>query len=578
MTRVRGILKKNNTSEIFLSEAERELRGDYDGGGTAGTAGNSSRGGIIVAGRDTTGAEGSFQYGDILYGYNDDGELIEIQSPSLLEASAGDTEGGSVAGHDGAIINIPNETSVDTLKFDASFSALGQDMIGGDKDNDDSKEIGDASMSLSGLSALASTKQSQSRSVDTRSRQTLENAAGYDGNDRHRDQDVAVQSDYTARTCSSNIAAKRRTAERRAKVDMIRDATVYSGNSTPPAATQGGRDRGGNFPSREAQHRDSSASSAEGQHGKRSASTGREMNERKGQANRGKSTPRSRTMEPPMEIALPTSELQRARSTGEEPLRRYSGSRSKMIQASEVNRRNDGDCHQIEGSGRRKSSAATPCALASANAKRGDVFEKYRRKSEQISAERGGGASDSFRSVRSAASSHRSIASQYHKDAASSLRSLGSIRQDLRSSSGQRIRTSNTRTSTRASDILSPTSAGTGGSADNSFNSENSASRVSVASLSARQRDMLQGGSRRCYSSDANNSSLEEGLSAAFGDSLDSLGSRSADGSLMTDRSRRSSKTVDDGSRSFSSNISSGKRAYASSKEARMRIRDAAAR
>ena len=515
----KSILKNIDSSEIFISEAERELRGDAGGTGNGG--------GIIVAGSDTTGgAEGSFHYGDIFYGYNDDGELVEMQRPSSLSlVEANVAEGGDSSNNEKTETNNGDDAGNDTLELDAS-------------------------MSLSDIPGREPSKsQTRNRHEDDNksSRRRNENPTRADDDTNYDDVEYTVHP-------SSNMHARRRAAERRAKIDMIRDATIYSGDRPSVAATQGGQGRSETVPTSETHHKSERMSSMNHRRRSGSSDVARDRKEEStDQANGDKRMPRPRTIPPPIEIALPISELRRARSTEDEPTRRRRGSSrtgSKMFQEIQVaDGRNGGDRRRSEGKlGGCKSPAS---ALASASAKRGDVFEKYRRKSEQISVECSGEASESFRSVRSAASSHRSIASKYHKDATSSLRSLGSAR-----------RPSNVRaSSTRPSELISPASTATsrGGSADDSFNSRQSASRISVSSLSARNRKP-QGGSRRRYSSDAN-SSLEDGLSAAFGDSLDSIGSL---------------WSSDDGSRSFSSNRSSGKRAYASSKEARMRIRDAA--
>ena len=540
----KSILKNIDSSEIFISEAERELRGDAGGTGNGG--------GIIVAGHDTTGgAEGSFHYGDIFYGYNDDGELVEMQRPSSLSlVETHVAEGGDTSNNEKTETNHGDDAGDDTLKFDASMSLSD---IPGRESKSKTRNIDRIRRQISQQSNDGSTNRREDDNKSSRRRNKNPTHAVDDDVGLQSSRDAAIESEYTAHP-SSNILAKRRAAERRAKVDMIRDATVYSGK------TQGGQGRSETVPTSETHHKGERMSSMKFQQRRRSdsADAARERKEESAdQANGDKRMPRPLTIPPPMEIALPMSELRRARSTEDEPTRRRRGSSrtsSKMFPEIQVaDGSNGGDRRRSEGSlGRRKTSAS---ALASASAKRGDVFEKYRRKSEQISAERGGEASESFRSVRSAASSHRSMASKYHKDATSSLRSLGSAR-----------RPTSVRASTRPSELISPASTATsrGGSADDSFNSGQSASRISVSSLSARnrQKNMVQGGSRRRYSSDAN-SSLEDGLSAAFGDSLDSIGSI---------------WSSDDGSRSFSSNRSSGKRAYASSKEARMRIRDAASR
>ena len=534
----KSILKNIDSSEIFISEAERELRGD------AGDTGNG--GGIIVAGHDTTGgAEGSFHYGDIFYGYNDDGELVEMQRPSSLSlVETHVAEGGDTSNNEKTETNHGDDAGDDTLKFDASMSL--SDIPGRESPKSQTRNIDRIRRQISQQSDDKSTNRREGDNKSSRRRNENPTRA-VDDIGLQRSRDAAIESEYTAHP-SSNILAKRRAAERRAKVDVIRDATIYSGK------TQGGQGRSETVPTSETHHKDERMSSMKFQQRRRSdsADAARERKEEStDQANGDKRMSRPRTI-PPIEIALPMSELRRARSTEDEPTRRRRGSsrtsRKMFPEIQVADGRNGGDRRRSEGSlGRRKLSAST---LASASAKRGDVFEKYRRKSEQISAERGGEASESFRSVRSSSSSHRSIASKYHKDATSSLRSLGSAR-----------RPSSVRASTRPSEFISPASTATsrGGGADDSFNSGQSASRISVSSLSARNR-ISQGGSRRRYSSDAN-SSLEDGLSAAFGDSLDSIGSL---------------WSSDDGSRSFSSNRSSGKRAYASSKEARMRIRDAA--
>ena len=112
----KSILKNIDSSEIFISEAERELRGDAGGTGNGG--------GIIVAGHDTTGAaEGSFHYGDIFYGYNDDGELVEMQRPSSLSlVEANVAEDGDSNNNEKTETSNGDDAGDDALKFDASMS------------------------------------------------------------------------------------------------------------------------------------------------------------------------------------------------------------------------------------------------------------------------------------------------------------------------------------------------------------------------------------------------------------------------------------------------------------------------
>lgn len=594
----KSILKKSDN--IYISEAERELRGSS-------SHGVASYGDIVFGYQDGQLVEmpcPPVEEDDMCnVGYaseSDRSRRGSYYSDDEIDYVGGN--GRSTHQHAGASIaglcvnkneerrnkkkeEDDDDDDDDAFKFDASFSAFDEEVTG--KGNDVAhKQNGEVPMSLFGLSSLPSLggtttstggSRSLARGMDERRRRQEDNACYYDDNEhdegycsedhdndrraRRKKKESAeqrVRETRSAYTVSNpNMAAKRRAAERRAKVGAIRDATAHSGDK----------------------------------------------NESSNAALPPPELRRARSDDATRGSASKSSNSRRRQSI--EPERPSKGARHRCTDS----RRED-----AHGSGQMKKS--TISALVSANAQRGAVVEKYRRNAQLIAAEQGddsfrstGGGSqstaqDSFRSARSSSSTHRSATSR-GRDGTTSARSLGSTtsvrdgtisarslgsttssrRHHRRSSSSARERELTARTSAksssrrRASDIISPSTAG--GSAEDSFTSANS-SKISVSSLSARirQREILgagcstdsgrrvvsQGTRRRPSSNDA--SSLEDGLS---GDSHGSTGSVGFNTSAeLSAGSPNTGASQSLGSRSTKSE----KKAY-SSKAARMHIRDA---
>lgn len=561
----KSILKKSEN--LYISEAERELR-------------DSSR--------------GALSHGDISYGY-EDGHLVEINQPA---ASAGVKEIGSsrfsASDHgrsrtdtgddvdciDGVGVSASRgqgfrreklgeadkesgqgEDEDDPFKFDASFRALDKDeeVIENTKTNNsfrNQRQSGDVSGVSHNLVQGVEVTRRQRRSNHDHQYDTNEDGEGYhsdeyENNQRSRykkkEKEVSnqkkreTQSAYTVR--NSNMAAKRRAAERRSRVGMIRDATAHSGK-------------------------------------------------RSGTSN----------------VTLPAPELSRARSDdaangrglskGSE-LRSSSRCQSSKQKVSE--RGSYGQRYSVDSS--------HGDSQVNEQAKRSTIFEKYRRKLDLVTAERGddsfrsaangsqSAAHDSFRSERSFASTHQSAASRskHGRTSAGSAGSTGETgRHHRRTSSSGREGELTGRTQRRSSsrsrplNFASPSAAS--GSANESFGFNNS-SRMTVSSLSARirQREILGAGtdsgtSRRipAVAQESRQRSLNNGASSVegelSGDSRGSIGFDASTGdvsaqSFLSDWSGGSSMTG--GGHSLGSRSSrSEKRAY-SSKASRMHIRDA---
>eukprot|EP00562_Extubocellulus_spinifer_P004762 CAMPEP_0178519190 /NCGR_PEP_ID=MMETSP0696-20121128/26690_1 /TAXON_ID=265572 /ORGANISM="Extubocellulus spinifer, Strain CCMP396" /LENGTH=566 /DNA_ID=CAMNT_0020149867 /DNA_START=132 /DNA_END=1832 /DNA_ORIENTATION=- len=562
----KSILKKSEN--LYISEAERELRGS---------------------------SNGALSYRDISYGY-EDGHLVEIHQPvdsaeakeigsSRLSASdhgrrctdRGDgvdcIDGGGVSAGRGQGFRRERrgesgqgEGEDDLFKFDASFRALDKDeeVI---EDTKTSNSVCNQRQSGDLVRRVEVTGR-QRRSNPDHQYGSNEDGEGYHSDEyeknqrsRYKKEEKEVpnqrkretQSAYTVR--NSNMAAKRRAAERRSRVGMIRDATAHSGK-------------------------------------------------RSGTSN----------------LTLPAPELRRARSDDAAQGRgiskgselgsssRYQSSKQKVSERGSYGQRHGTDSSHGDAQVNEQAKRSVTSALVSANAKRGVVFEKYRRKSDLLTAERGDDSSrsapngsqsaahDSFRSERSSASTNQSAASRskHSRTSAGSAGSTGEAgRHHRRTSSSGREEEWTGRTQRRSSSRSRPLNVAspyaTSGSANESFDFNNS-SRMAVSSLSARirQRGILGAGtdSGRSIPAVAQESSRQRSLNNGApsvegelsGDSRGGIGFDASTGdvsaqSFFSERSGGSSMTG--GGHSLGSRSSrSEKRAY-SSKESRMHIKDA---